>query len=65
MNSKNLISVLESLLSSQVNFSLLREVNIENLEDMADFDIYMPLDDYYKYLAYLDIKQIKYIFVNP
>lgn len=65
MNSKNLISVLELLLSSKVNFSLLREVNIENLEDMADFDIYMPLDDYYKYLAYLDIKQIKYIFVNP
>lgn len=65
MNKNELIYVLQLLISSKVTFSLIREVNLENLKGMADFDIFMTSNNYFKFISFLNDNKIPYKFVNP
>jgi len=65
LNKNDLIYVLQSLISSKVTFSLIREVNIDNLQGMADFDIFMTSGDYFEFISFLNDNKIYYTSVNP
>jgi hypothetical protein len=65
LTEESLVYVLKSLVASNIKFSLIREINLDNLQNMADFDVFMTLNEFVEYLDYLDRKQVYYELVNP